>query len=87
MHWSEGTIVEGGNEQGNQSNQFYYLSDLSFDRKNNLYVVDVWNNRVQNFVKSSNFKNKSLNDSITKKVDEFTARYFGDSFLIFSFII
>jgi hypothetical protein len=53
MCWSqganEGTIVVGGNEYGQQSNQFSYPRNLSFDRQGNLYVVDCWNHRIQKF--------------------------------------
>jgi hypothetical protein len=45
----EGTIVVGGNEKGEQPNQFNGPVDLSFDRQNNLYVVDLRNHRVQKF--------------------------------------
>jgi sugar lactone lactonase YvrE len=40
----EGTIVVGGNEKGEQSNQFNDPRGLSVDRQGNLYVVDSWNN-------------------------------------------
>ena len=45
----EGHIVVGGNGQGEGSNQFNGLRGLSFDVENNLYVVDVNNNRIQRF--------------------------------------
>jgi hypothetical protein len=45
----EGTIVVGGNGEGQQSNQFNCPISLSFDRKGNLYVVDCFNHRVQKF--------------------------------------
>jgi DNA-binding beta-propeller fold protein YncE len=45
----EGTIVVGGKGAGEQPNQFIYPVDLSFDRENNLYVVDCSNHRVQKF--------------------------------------
>ena len=53
MRWlkgaKEGTIVVGGNGEGEQPNQFSYPTDLSFDQQNNLYVVDWENHRVQKF--------------------------------------
>jgi hypothetical protein len=58
MRWlkgaQEGTIVVGGNGRGEEPNQFNGPIDLSFDRKNNLYVVDFWNDRVQRFDVNSN---------------------------------
>ena len=45
MRWlkgsKEGTIIVGGNGEGEQSNQLSYPTGLSFDREGNLYVVDV----------------------------------------------
>ncbi len=53
MRWSEGakegTIIVGGNGQGNQSNQLYRLRSLAFDWQGNLYVVDLGNKRLQKF--------------------------------------
>jgi hypothetical protein len=53
MRWLEGatqgSIVVGGNGQGKRSNQFNYPTDLSFDRQDNLYVLDSDNHRVQKF--------------------------------------
>ena len=53
MRWMkgarEGSVVVGGNGQGEQANQFSDPLGLSFDRQNNLYVVDQSNNRVQKF--------------------------------------
>jgi hypothetical protein len=53
MRWlkgaNEGSIVVGGNGQGAKPNQFSWLMDLSFDRENNLYVLDRSNCRVQKF--------------------------------------
>ncbi len=45
----EGRIIVGGNGEGQKPNQFNFLRGLSFDRQNNLYVVDYSNNRVQKF--------------------------------------
>jgi sugar lactone lactonase YvrE len=53
MRWckgaKEGTIVVGGNGEGEQSNQLYYPEGLSFDRQGNLYVADCDNHRIQKF--------------------------------------
>jgi sugar lactone lactonase YvrE len=58
MRWQpgskEGNIIVGGNEEGQQSNQFSGLRGLSFDRQGNLYVVDWNNHRVQKFAIDSN---------------------------------
>ena len=58
MRWprgaNEGTVVVGGNGQGEQANQFHYPSGLSFDDRYNLYVVDQANHRVQKFPKNLN---------------------------------
>jgi DNA-binding beta-propeller fold protein YncE len=45
----EGSVVGGGNERGKQPNQFRYPQNLSFDRENNLYVIDCRNHRVSKF--------------------------------------
>ena len=45
----EGRIINGGNENGEQSNQLNYPVGISFDREDNLYVVDCDNHRVQKF--------------------------------------
>ena len=54
MRWlkgsKEGSIIVGGNGQGQQSNQLNYPIGLSFDREGNLYVVDLGNDRVAKFV-------------------------------------
>jgi hypothetical protein len=50
----EGKIVVGGNGKGEQPNQLNWSVDLSFDRQNNLYVVDNYNHRVQRFDVNSN---------------------------------
>jgi len=53
MRWSrgakEGMIVAGENRREEQSNQFKYPRYLSFDRQENLYVIDCWNNRIEKF--------------------------------------
>ena len=44
MCWSKGSkqgrIIVGGNGEGEQSNQLNYPTGISFDREDNLYVVD-----------------------------------------------
>ncbi len=45
----EGTIIVGGNRKGDQPNQFNCPVDLSFDRQENLYVVDYGNHRIEKF--------------------------------------
>jgi hypothetical protein len=45
----ERSIVVGGNGYGQEPNQLGAPLDLSFDRENNLYVLDARNNRVQKF--------------------------------------
>jgi len=45
----QGSIVVGGNETGEHSNQLNYPLGLSFDQKGNLYVSDANNYRVQKF--------------------------------------
>jgi len=53
MRWpkgaTEGSVVVGGNGSGEEANQFNGPCDLSFDRQNNLYVLDFNNQRVQKF--------------------------------------
>ncbi|CAF4265538.1 unnamed protein product [Adineta steineri] len=53
MRWcqgiEEGEIVVGGNGGGNQPNQLYSPSGLSFDNEGNLYVADYWKHRIQKF--------------------------------------
>ena len=53
MRWSrgatQGTVVVGGNGEGEGANQFKGPTGLSFDRQGNLYVADMVNNRVQRF--------------------------------------
>jgi DNA-binding beta-propeller fold protein YncE len=53
MRWyngaKKGTIVIGGNGEGERPNQLNHPQGLSFDRQGNLYVVDKSNNRVQKF--------------------------------------
>ncbi len=53
MHWfKEGTqcsVAGGNNGRGARANQLTKPYDLSFDRQNNLYVVDYNNHRVQKF--------------------------------------
>ncbi len=53
MRWpkgaTQGSVVVGRDGQGEELNQLNHPSDLSFDRKNNLYLVDNDNNRVQKF--------------------------------------
>jgi hypothetical protein len=53
MRWlkgeTEGSVVVGGNRQGAQANQLNAPVGLSFDRQNNVYVVDHNNQRIQKF--------------------------------------
>ena len=50
MKWvkgaKEGQTIVGRNGRGNQ---LEYLTDLSFDGQNNLYIVDKNNHRIQKF--------------------------------------
>jgi hypothetical protein len=54
MSWPKGTtqdsVVVGGNEGGEQPNQFNTCCGLSFERQGNLYVIDYSNHRVQKFI-------------------------------------
>ena len=51
MRWpkgaTHGTVVVGGNGEGQGANQFKYLGGLSFDSQSNLYAADNCNHRVQ----------------------------------------
>ncbi len=47
-------VVAGGNGNGGQPNQFNYSPGLSFDRQNNLYIVDNGNHRIHKFNIESN---------------------------------
>lgn len=53
MRWCkgamQGSIVVGGNGQGDQPNQFSGPIDLAFDEQGNVYVSDYWNHRIQKF--------------------------------------
>ena len=53
MRWpqgaTQGSMIIGGNGQGQEPNQLSMPFGLSFDRYGNLYVVDAGNNRVQKF--------------------------------------
>ncbi|CAF5190286.1 unnamed protein product, partial [Rotaria sp. Silwood1] len=53
MRWpkgaTQGTVINGGNGEGSQSNQLNGPVGLSFDRHGNLYVADYENHRVQKF--------------------------------------
>ncbi|CAF2057806.1 unnamed protein product [Rotaria magnacalcarata] len=54
MRWTQGdkkqgTVIVGGNGEGEGGNQFNGPTGLSFDRHGNLYVVDMGNHRVQRF--------------------------------------
>ncbi len=58
MRWmkgdTQGNIIVGENGRREQSNQLNYPIGLSFDRHDNLYVVDNGNDRVQKFNIDSN---------------------------------
>jgi DNA-binding beta-propeller fold protein YncE len=58
MRWvkgaTKGSVIVGGNGEGEQSNQLNHPIGLSFDRHGNLYVVDSDNDRVQKFNIDSN---------------------------------
>jgi hypothetical protein len=53
MRWvkgaTQGSVIVGGNGEGEKSNQLNGPIGLSFDRHGNLYVVDWGNYRVQKF--------------------------------------
>ncbi len=53
IHWSkesiDGSIVVNGNGYGEQPNQFKSLWGISFDRQDNIYIIDSYNSRVQKF--------------------------------------
>lgn len=53
MRWikqsNRGSVLLGGNGQGNMQSQFNRLSGLAFDQNNHLYVVDYHNHRIQKF--------------------------------------
>ncbi|CAF4399680.1 unnamed protein product, partial [Rotaria sordida] len=53
MRWpqgaKQGTVIVGGNGQGEGANQFDHPIGLSFDRHGNLYVADQYNHRIQRF--------------------------------------
>ncbi|CAF4311716.1 unnamed protein product, partial [Adineta steineri] len=53
MRWCEGScegsIVVGGNGEGEKPNQFSNPVGLSFDVQGNLYVADWSNHRIQKF--------------------------------------
>ncbi|CAF4748616.1 unnamed protein product, partial [Rotaria sp. Silwood2] len=58
MRWpkgaTQGSVIVGGNGEGEQSNQLNWSIGLSFDRHGSLYVVDNGNHRVQRFDLQSN---------------------------------
>ena len=45
----QGTVIVGGNGEGNRANQLNGLAGLTFDGQRNLHVVDCNNHRVQRF--------------------------------------
>jgi hypothetical protein len=53
MRWEkgakQGTVIVGGNGQGEQANQLSGPVGLFFDRHGHLYVADTGNHRVQRF--------------------------------------
>ncbi len=50
---TSGTVVAGGNGQGNAANQFYYPTSVAVDASGNLYVCDQGNSRIQKFPSGS----------------------------------
>lgn len=54
VRWSrdgkEGIVIVGGNREGKQSNQLDCSLGLTFDRQENLYVVDHYNHRLRKFL-------------------------------------
>lgn len=44
-----GSVIIGGQESGNGTDQLSYPYDLAFDQQGNLYVADSSNNRIQKF--------------------------------------
>ena len=50
----EGTIVAGGNGQGNQLNQLNTPTNIFIDREETIYVSDWGNNRVMKWLKGEN---------------------------------
>jgi hypothetical protein len=46
---TQGSVVVGANGVGGQANQLHGPMGLSFDRQNNLYVVEQMNCRTQKF--------------------------------------
>ena len=53
MHWlndaKKGSVLVGGNGSRTQANQFNAPYDLSFTRRNTLYIIDYGNQREQKF--------------------------------------
>src|SRR4051794_34539908 len=58
MHWINGakekSIVVGGNERENATNQLYRSCDLLFNKRDNLYIFDSINYQIQKFLMESN---------------------------------
>jgi hypothetical protein len=58
MRWvngtTQGSVIVGGNDEGEQPNQLNGPVGLSFDQHGNLYVVDPGKDRVQKFNIDSN---------------------------------
>ena len=50
----KGTIVAGGNDQGNKLNQLYVPSYIFIDREETVYVSDWRNHRVMKWLKGAN---------------------------------
>ncbi|MBS1625895.1 MAG: T9SS type A sorting domain-containing protein [Bacteroidetes bacterium] len=46
---TSGTVVAGGNGQGNAANQLSIPTDVAFDASGNMYVCDFGNHRIQKF--------------------------------------
>jgi hypothetical protein len=50
---TNGITVAGGNGQGSAHNQFSSVASVFLDRNGNMYVADVYNNRIQKFPSGS----------------------------------
>jgi sugar lactone lactonase YvrE len=50
---NRGTLVAGGNEQGNRLNQLNYPADIVVDDDRSLYVLDCGNHRVMKWIEGA----------------------------------